>query len=128
GVSQTDEETSILEVKKNTEIVKSIVDDVMAHGFNGIFLVSTNPVDIITQATWKFSGLPKERVIGSGTLLDTARYLHMLGEYFTVDPKSISGYIVGEHGDSHERALSNVSIGCKNRKGFGNSSYKFKRK
>src|SRR5699024_3819758 len=128
GVSQTDEETRLSAVEKNTEIVKSIVDDVMAHGFNGIFLVSTNPVDIITQATWKFSGLPKERVIGSGTLLDTARYLHMLGEYFTVDPKSISGYIVGEHGDSQVAALSNVAIGGKNVMDIVNTSDKYKLK
>ncbi|GGJ88464.1 L-lactate dehydrogenase 2 [Lentibacillus kapialis] len=114
GVSQSDEETRLSAVEKNTSIVKSIVDSVMASGFNGIFLISTNPVDIITQATWTFSGLPKERVIGSGTILDTARYLHMLGEYFSVDPKSINGYIIGEHGDSQVAALSNAAIGGKN--------------
>lgn len=114
GVSQNDEETRLSAVTKNTEIVQSIVSGVMEGGFNGIFLISTNPVDIITHAAWKFSGLPKERVIGTGTMLDTSRYLHMLGEYFTVDPKSMNGYIVGEHGDSQVAVLSNVTIGGKN--------------
>ncbi|RYG71721.1 L-lactate dehydrogenase [Lentibacillus lipolyticus] len=125
GVSQSNEETRLSAVEKNIAIVQSIISDVMASGFNGIFLISTNPVDIVTHAAWKFSGLPKERVIGSGTTLDTARYLHMLSEYFTVDLKSIHGYIIGEHGDSQVAALSNVSIGGQNAIDLVNSSEEY---
>lgn len=113
GVSQSEEETRLTVVEKNTKIVKTIVEKVMDSGFDGIFIVATNPVDIITYATWKFSGSPKEKVIGSGTLLDTARYLFMLGEYFNVDSRSINGYIIGEHGDSQLAALSTTTIGGK---------------
>ncbi|SES38496.1 L-lactate dehydrogenase [Psychrobacillus sp. OK032] len=113
GVSQSEEETRLTVVEKNTRIVKNIVEKIMDSGFDGIFIIATNPVDIITYATWKFSGLPKERVIGSGTLLDTARYLFMLGEYFNVDSRSINGYIIGEHGDSQLAAFSTTTIGGK---------------
>ncbi|WP_066298795.1 L-lactate dehydrogenase [Bacillus sp. FJAT-29937] len=111
GVSQSEEVTRFTVVEKNTKIVKTIVEQVMNSGFNGIFLIASNPVDIITYATWKFSGLPKERVIGSGTMLDTARYLFMLGEYFNIDSRNINGYIIGEHGDSQLPALSTATIG-----------------
>ncbi|WP_066255473.1 L-lactate dehydrogenase [Neobacillus drentensis] len=110
SVSQSEEETRLTVVEKNTSIVKSVVEKVMASGFDGIFLVVSNPVDIITYATWEFSGLPKERVIGTGTSLDTARLLFKLGEYFQVNPSSINGYIIGEHGDSQLAAYSSVSI------------------
>jgi len=74
-------------------------------------LVATNPVDIITYATWKFSGLPKERVIGSGTVLDSARYRYLLGNEFDTAPSSIHGYIIGEYGDSQVSvwSLANIS-------------------
>ena len=96
GAAQKPGETRLQLVDKNMKIFKSIVDDVMANGFDGIFLVATNPVDILTYATWKFSGLPAHRVIGSGTVLDTARFRYMLGEYFEVSPMSVHAYIVGE--------------------------------
>jgi L-lactate dehydrogenase len=110
SVSQSEEETRLTVVEKNTAIVKNVVEKVMASGFDGIFLVVTNPVDIITYATWEFSGLPKERVIGSGTSLDTARLLYLLGEYFHVDPRSVNGFIIGEHGDSQLAAFSSATI------------------
>ncbi|MCZ1180927.1 L-lactate dehydrogenase [Alkalihalobacillus clausii] len=87
------------------------MDAVMASGFNGIFLVATNPVDLLTQATQVFSGLPKKRVIGSGTTLDTARLRFMLGEYFQISAKHVHAYVVGEHGDSALPLWSTATIG-----------------
>ncbi|MED3562464.1 L-lactate dehydrogenase [Bacillus xiapuensis] len=113
SVSQSEEETRLTVVEKNTEIAKGVVEKVMESGFDGIFLVVSNPVDIITYATWKFSGLSKERVIGSGTSLDTARLTFLLGEYFNVDSRNINGYIIGEHGDSQLAAYSTATIGGK---------------
>lgn len=110
GAAQKPGETRLQLVDKNMRIFKSIVDDVMASGFDGIFLVATNPVDILSYATWKFSGLPAHRVIGSGTVLDTARFRYMLGEYFDVSPMSVHAYIVGEHGDSELPVLSSANI------------------
>lgn len=83
----------------------------MASGFQGLFLVATNPVDILTYATWKFSGLPHERVIGSGTILDTARFRFLLGEYFSVAPQNVHAYIIGEHGDTELPVWSQAYIG-----------------
>ncbi|WP_337017922.1 L-lactate dehydrogenase [Oceanobacillus massiliensis] len=110
GVAQKPGETRLQLVDKNMKIFKSVVENVMASGFNGIFLVATNPVDILTYATWKFSGLPKERVIGSGTILDSARFRYLLANEFGVSPSSINAYIIGEHGDSEVAAWSSASI------------------
>ncbi|MDR4889575.1 L-lactate dehydrogenase [Fredinandcohnia sp. QZ13] len=111
GANQKPGETRLDLVEKNLKIFKEIVENVMASGFDGIFLVATNPVDILTYATWKYSGLPKERVIGSGTILDTARFRYLLGEYFYVAPKNIHAYIIGEHGDSELPVYSSAYIG-----------------
>jgi L-lactate dehydrogenase len=125
GANQKPGETRLDLVEKNTRIFKGIVDEIMASGFDGIFLVATNPVDILTYAVWKFSGLPKERVIGSGTILDTARFRFLLGEYFDVDTRNVHAYIIGEHGDtelpvwSHADIAGNtISEWSKNKKGF----------
>jgi L-lactate dehydrogenase len=112
GANQKPGETRLDLVEKNLKIFKSIVDQVMASGFDGIFLVATNPVDILTYATWKYSGLPKERVIGSGTILDTARFRFSLGEYFNVSPLNVHAYIIGEHGDSELPVYSSSFIGA----------------
>ena len=89
----------------------------MDSGFDGIFLIATNPVDILTYVTWKESGLPKERVIGSGTTLDFCSFpLYMLGEYFDIDPHNIHAYIIGEHGDTELPVWSHVSVGIQNYK------------
>ncbi|WP_449539172.1 L-lactate dehydrogenase [Ferdinandcohnia sp. Marseille-Q9671] len=112
GANQKPGETRLDLVEKNLRIFKEIVDNVMASGFDGIILVATNPVDILTYATWKFSGLPKERVIGSGTILDTARFRYLLGDYFDVAPKNIHAYIIGEHGDSELPVYSSAYIGA----------------
>ncbi|MEI5906365.1 L-lactate dehydrogenase [Bacillus spongiae] len=111
GANQQPGETRLDLVEKNIKIFQSIVTEVMESGFNGIFLIATNPVDILTYATWKFSGLPKERVIGSGTLLDTARLRYLLGDYFDVDTRNVHAYIMGEHGDTEFPVWSHARIG-----------------
>ncbi|MGG5252523.1 L-lactate dehydrogenase [Neobacillus sp. SM06] len=111
GLAQKPGETRLQLVEKNTKIFKDIVKNIMANGFNGIFLVATNPVDILTYVTWKESGLPKERVIGSGTVLDSARLRFGLGKYFNVDTRNVHAYIIGEHGDTELPVWSKASIG-----------------
>ena len=113
GANQKPGETRLDLVAKNTAIMKSIVEEIMATGFDGIFLVAANPVDILTYAAWKFSGLPKERVIGSGTILDTARFRYELGEYFDIDTRNVHAYIIGEHGDTELPVYSHVNLGAK---------------
>lgn len=110
GAAQKPGETRLDLVSKNLKIFKSIVDDVMASNFDGIFLVATNPVDILSYATWKFSGLPKERVIGSGTILDSARFRLLLSEEFDVAPNSVHAQIIGEHGDTELPVWSHANI------------------
>ncbi|MGM9929690.1 MAG: L-lactate dehydrogenase [Bacillus sp. (in: firmicutes)] len=113
GANQKPGETRLDLVAKNTAIMKSIVGEIMESGFDGIFLVAANPVDILTYAAWKFSGLPKERVIGSGTILDTARFRYELGEYFDIDTRNVHAYIIGEHGDTELPVYSHVNLGAK---------------
>ena len=110
GAAQKPGETRLELVNKNVKIFKSIVESIMDSGFNGIFLVATNPVDILAYATWTFSGLPKERVIGSGTILDSARFRYLVGKEFDTAPLSVHGYIIGEHGDSQFPVWSSVNI------------------
>jgi L-lactate dehydrogenase len=110
GANQKPGETRLDLVEKNTNIFKGIVEQIMASGFDGIFLVATNPVDILTYAVWKFSGLPKERVIGSGTILDTARFRFLLGQYYDVDTRNVHAYIIGEHGDTELPVWSHADI------------------
>ena len=111
GAPQKPGETRLDLVNKNLNILKTIVDPIVESGFNGIFVVAANPVDILTYATWKLSGFPKERVIGSGTSLDTARLQKFVGEELDLDPRSVHGYIMGEHGDSEFAAWSHLTIG-----------------
>ena len=111
GLAQKPGETRLELVEKNTKIFKQIVKNIMESGFDGIFLVATNPVDILTHVTWKESGLPKERVIGSGTVLDSARLRFALGQYFNVDTRNVHAYIIGEHGDTELPVWSHTSIG-----------------
>lgn len=94
-------------------IMKSIVSSVMASGFNGIFIVVSNPVDIMTYLVWRLSRLPACQVIGSGTALDTARLCCALGEMYDLDAKSVEAFILGEHGDSETVAWSSATIGGK---------------
>ena len=100
GVSQKPGEDRISLLQRNRAVFESIVSPVLESGFDGIFLVATNPVDIMTRVVHRLSGFPSRKVIGSGTTLDTARLRYLLGEYFTVDPKNVHAYVIGEHGDS----------------------------
>lgn len=111
GAAQKPGETRLDLVHKNLKILKNIVDPIMESGFNGIFLVASNPVDILTYATWKFSGLPKEQVIGSGTALDSARFRQAIAELVGVDARNVHGYILGEHGDTEFPVWSHANIG-----------------
>ncbi|MCH5465556.1 L-lactate dehydrogenase [Levilactobacillus tujiorum] len=113
GAPQKPGETRLDLVNKNLKILSSIVKPVVDSGFDGIFVVAANPVDILTYATWKFSGFPKEKVIGSGTSLDTARLRVALAKKFNVDPRNVDAYIMGEHGDSEFAAYDEATIGSK---------------
>lgn len=111
GAAQKPGETRLDLISKNLKIFKSIIDQVMATGFDGIFLVATNPVDILTYATWKFSGLPASRVIGSGTSLDSARFRQEIARKINVDARNVHAYILGEHGDTEFPVWSHANIG-----------------
>ena len=100
GAPQKPGETRLDLLAKNTKILKSIVDPITESGFNGIFLVASNPVDILTRIVQRLSGFNPKRVIGSGTTLDTARLRYMLGHKLNCDPRNIHAYVIGEHGDS----------------------------
>ncbi|OED59276.1 L-lactate dehydrogenase [Acholeplasma laidlawii] len=113
GVNQKDGETRIDLLNRNAKIMQSVVKEIMKHGFNGIFLVATNPVDILTYIVWKSSGLPSNRVIGSGTSLDTARLRYEISQYINIDVRNIHAYILGEHGDSEFVYWSNAFVGVK---------------
>ena len=111
GAAQKPGETRLDLVHKNLSIYKSVIKQIVDSGFNGIFLVAANPVDILTYATWKFSGLPKERVIGSGTSLDSARFRQTIAELVGVDARNVHGYIMGEHGDTEFPVWSHTNVG-----------------
>ncbi|MGL5684969.1 MAG: L-lactate dehydrogenase, partial [Vagococcus fluvialis] len=110
GAAQKPGETRLDLVNKNLKIFKSIVEDIVASGFDGIFLIATNPVDILTYATWKFSGFPKHKVIGSGTSLDSARFRQSIAELVGVDARNVHGYILGEHGDTEFPVWSHANV------------------
>ena len=97
-------------IDNNLNVFNKIVGEVVKTGFKGIFLLAANPVDVLSYATYKFSGFPKERVIGSGTVLDTARLCDELSKEFNVAPHSINAFMVGEHGDSILAAWSSATI------------------
>lgn len=111
GAAQKPGESRLELVSRNLKITKDIVDQVMASGFDGIFLVAANPVDILTYATQKFSGLPEKRVIGSGTSLDSARLQVALSKVFDVHPSNVIAYMLGEHGDTEFASFNNATIG-----------------
>lgn len=111
GANQKPDETRTDLVQKNARILKSIVDPIVESGFDGIFLVVSNPVDTLSFLTWSYSRLPEERVIGSGTVLDSARLRYRLSEKLGVHPKSIHAYQVGEHGDSELTLWSTATVG-----------------
>lgn len=111
GVAQKPGETRLDLVDKNYKIFKSFVPTLAKLSPNAILLVVSNPVDILAYMTYKLSGFPKERVIGSGTVLDTTRLRSLLGKYFGVDGRIVQGYVLGEHGDSEFVPWSSLTIG-----------------
>lgn len=113
GVPQKPGETRIELVDKNLKIMKSVVDPIMASGFDGIFLVAANPVDILTYAVQKFSGFPKNKVVGSGTSLDSARLRVALAKKFGVASPDVMANMMAEHGDTEFAAYSSATIGGK---------------
>lgn len=113
GVAQKQGETRLDLLRRNTEVFRSIINPVTESGFNGIFLVATNPVDIMTRITYELSGFNPRRVLGSGTALDTARLRYLLGEYLNVDSRNIHAYVMGEHGDSEFVPWSQAMLGTK---------------
>lgn len=113
GVAQKPGQTRLELAEVNTKIIKEITQNIMASGFQGIILVASNPVDLMTYVVYKVSGLPKNKVIGSGTVLDTARLRYMLADYFKVSSKNVHAYIMGEHGDSSFVPWNHCYVGCK---------------
>jgi len=111
GVRQREGESRLDLVGRNVQVFKSIVPQLIKYSPNTILLVVSNPVDILTWVVWKLSGLPAHRVIGSGTTLDSSRFRWMIAEKLGVAPRSVHGYIIGEHGDSSVPAWSGVSVG-----------------
>lgn len=110
GANQKPDETRLDLVNKNTKIMRSVVQEIMKYGCEGILLIVSNPVDILTYEALKISGLPKNRVIGSGTVLDTGRLKSELAEHLGVDSRSIHAFIIGEHGDSEIAAFSSANV------------------
>ena len=113
GAPQKPGETRLQLVDKNLKIIKSVVEPIVKSGFDGIFLVAANPVDILTYAVQKLSGFPKNKVIGSGTSLESARLRVALGKKLHVDPRDVIANIMGEHGDSEFAAYSSATVGGK---------------
>ena len=118
GANQNKGETRMDLINKNSKIFENIIGNVMASGFNGIFLVATNPLDVMTYLTWKYSNLPARKIIGSGTSLDTSRLRYLLSEKIGVNPKNVHAYVIGEHGDSEFVPWSNANIGLQNVKDY----------
>lgn len=100
GVNQKQGESRLELLSRNADVFRQVVNSVVSSGFSGIFLVATNPVDIMTRITYELSGFESSKVLGTGTTLDTARLRFLLGEYFSLDPRNVHAYVIGEHGDS----------------------------
>ena len=110
GSAQRPGETRLDLTARNADIFKAIIPEISRHNPNGIILIATNPVDVLSYVAWKLSGLPRGRVFGSGTVLDTARFRYLLSQYFQVDPRSVHAFIIGEHGDSEVPVWSLANI------------------
>ena len=113
GLAQKPGQTRLELTVANAKIVKDITEKVMESGFDGVIVVASNPVDIMTYVVSKVSGLPKNRVFGSGTVLDTARLRHLIADYLEVSSKNVHAYILGEHGDSSLVPWDHCYVGCK---------------
>lgn len=110
GSNQKPGETRLDMVSRNAEIWRQIIPRIVEHNPQGILLIATNPVDVLTYVALKLSGLPPERVIGSGTILDTARFRHLLSRHFRVDAGSVHAFVIGEHGDSEVPVWSLANV------------------
>lgn len=110
GANQKVGETRLDLVHKNVAIFKSIIPEITKRNFEGKLIIVANPVDILTYAALKISGYPKERVLGSGTVLDSARFRYLLSEHLNVDSRSVHAYIIGEHGDSELAVWSGANV------------------
>jgi L-lactate dehydrogenase len=111
GVGQKPGQSRLDCIRTNAGVWREIVPAIAQHNPHGILLVATNPVDVLTYAAWKLSGLPPARVLGSGTILDTARFRFLLSQHFGVDARSVHAHIIGEHGDSEVPVWSLANIG-----------------
>jgi L-lactate dehydrogenase len=110
GSAQRPGETRLDLVKRNAEIFGDIIPSITQYNKTGILLIATNPVDILSCVAWKMSGFPSKRVIGSGTVLDTARFRYLLGEHLGLDPRNVHAYVIGEHGDSEVPVWSLANV------------------
>ncbi len=113
GLNQKPNQTRLELAEANAKIIKDITKQVVESGFKGIFVVASNPVDLMTYVVYKTSGFPSSKVIGSGTVLDTARLRYLIGDYLDVSSKNVHAYIMGEHGDSSFVPWSHCYVGCK---------------
>lgn len=113
GVSQKPGESRLDLIEANTKIVKNITQKIVESGFSGIIIVACNPVDLMAYVVYKVSGFPVQKIIGSGTVLDTARLRYMIADYLNLSSKNIHAYILGEHGDSSFVPWNNCYVGCK---------------
>ena len=113
GVAQKPGQTRLELAEVNTKIMKQITESIMASGFNGIIVVASNPVDLMAYVVSEVSGLPRNRVIGSGTVLDTARLRYLMADYLKISSKNIHAYIMCEHGDSSFVPWNHAYVGCK---------------
>lgn len=110
GVAQDPGETRLDLLKRNTQVFQQIIPQIVKYTGDAILIVVTNPVDVLTQVAWRVSGLPARQVIGSGTILDTARFRYLLSQHFHVEPRSVHAFIIGEHGDSQVPVWSLANI------------------
>lgn len=113
GLAQKPGQSRLELAVANAKIMKDITENVMKSGFNGVFIVASNPVDLMSYVVAQVSGMPKARVIGSGTVLDTARLRYLIAEYLEVSSKNVHAYILGEHGDSSLVPWEHCYVGCK---------------
>ena len=111
GIPQKSGESRLDLIEKNLKIFKDMIGQIVDSGFDGIFLVASNPVDILTYATWKYSNFPANNVIGTGTTLDSSRFKKEIANLIGIDPRSVEAFIMGEHGDSEFAVWSHTNVG-----------------
>lgn len=111
GIPQKQGESRLDLIDKNLKIFKEMIGKIVESGFEGIFLVASNPVDILTYATWKYSGFAANKVIGTGTTLDSSRFKKEISSLIGIDPRSVDAFIMGEHGDSEFAVWSHTNVG-----------------